>query len=206
MPGLFSAFGLLLADTEHHAGRSLRMRLDAADAGLLDRALTELAAQGTERLVQDGFPPARRALRRSAMARYVGQSSDIPVALPDGDAAAVLAALPELFAAEHDRTYGFRAPPGEPIEMTAVSVIAVGIPERPRLPDAIPPAAGPPMAPRRAWFAEGGWTEVAVLRRAELSDTPRRGPLIVQEYDAACLVPHGWGAALDRFGNVVMER
>ena len=82
------------------------------------------------------------------MARYVGQSSDIAVALPDGDAAAVLAALPELFAAEHDRTYGFRAPPGEPIEMTAVSVIAVGIPERPRLPDAIPPVGGPAM--RRA--------------------------------------------------------
>jgi N-methylhydantoinase A len=204
MPGLFSAFGLLLADTEHHAGRSLRMRLDEANAGLLDRALSELAAQGMERLAQDGFPPARRMLRRSAMARYVGQSSDIAVALPDGDAAAVLAGLPELFAAEHDRTYGFRAPSGEPIEMTAVSVIAIGIPERPRLPDAIPPVGGPACAPRRAWFPESGWTAVPVLRRADLSDAPRHGPLIIQEYDAACLVPHGWRATLDGFGNVVM--
>ncbi len=204
MPGLFSAFGLLLAHTEHHAGRSLRMRLDEADAGLLDRVLTELASQGTARLAQDGFPPARRALRRAAMARYVGQSSDIPVALPDGDAATVLAGLPELFAAEHARTYGFRAPPGEPIEMTAISVIAAGIPERPRLPDAIPPLPGPPLPPRRAWFPDLGWTEVPVLRRAELTATPRPGPLIVQEYDAACLVPQGWQAALDGFGNIVM--
>jgi N-methylhydantoinase A len=204
MPGLFSALGLLLADTEHHAGRSLRMRLDEADAALLDRALSELTAQGTERLAQDGFPPARRTLRRSAMARYVGQSSDIAVALPDGDAAAVLAGLPDLFAAEHDRTYGFRAPPGEPIEMTAVSVIAIGIPERPRLPAAIPPTGGPAYAPRRAWFPESGWAEVPVLRRAELSDAPRHGPLIIQEYDAASLVPHGWQATLDGFGNIVM--
>jgi N-methylhydantoinase A len=204
MPGLFSALGLLLADTEHHAGRSLRMRLDEADAALLERALSELAAQGMERLTQDGFPPARRALRRSAMARYVGQSSDIPVALPDGDAASVLAALPELFAAEHDRTYGFRAPPGEPIEITSVSVIAIGIPAHPRLPAAIPPVGGLAYAPRRAWFPESGWAEVPVLRRADLSDAPRHGPLIVQEYDAACLVPHGWQATRDGFGNIVM--
>jgi N-methylhydantoinase A len=204
MPGLFSAFGLLLADTEHHAGRSLRMRLDEADAALLDRVLMDLSAQGMERLAQDGFPPARRTLRRSAMARYVGQSSDIAVALPDGDAAAVLVGLPELFAAEHDRTYGFRAPPGEPIEMTAVSVIAIGIPERPRLPAAIPPVGGPAYAPRRAWFPESGWTEVPVLRRADLSDAPCHGPLIVQEYDAACLVPNGWQATRDDFGNIVM--
>ncbi len=204
MPGLFSALGLLLADAEHHAGRSLRMRLDEADAGLLDRALSELAAQGMERLAQDRFPPARRTLRRSAMARYVGQSSDIPVALPDGDSAAVLAALPELFAVEHDRTYGFRAPAGEPIEMTAVSVIAIGVPERPRLPEAIPPVGGPAYPARRAWFPESGWMEVPVLRRADLSDAPCHGPLIVQEYDAACLVPHGWRATLDGFGNIVM--
>jgi N-methylhydantoinase A len=204
MPGLFSAFGLLLADTEHHAGRSLRMRLDEADSGLLGDVLDGLAAQGMERLAQDGFPPARRALRRSAMARYVGQSSDIPVALPDGDAATVLSLLPDLFAAEHDRTYGFRAPPGEPIEVTAVSVIAIGIPERPRLPDAIPPVAGPALSPRRAWFPDGGWTEIPVLRRADLSATPRRGPLIIQEYDAACLVPHGREVTLDGFGNIVM--
>jgi N-methylhydantoinase A len=206
LPGLFSAFGLLLADTEHHAGRSLRMRLDEADPALLGDTLAALERQGTDRLEQDGFPPERCGLRRSAMARYVGQSSDIPVPLPDGDAAAVLAALPALFAAEHERTYGFRAPAGEPIEITAVSVIAIGIPERPRLPDAIPPLAGPPLPARRAWFPASGWIDVPVLRRAALSARAVAGPLIVQEYDAATLVPHGWHAGCDAFGNVVMTR
>jgi hypothetical protein len=32
--------------------------------------------------------------------------------------------------------------------------------------------------------------------------TVRPGPRIVQEYDAACLVPRGTIAALDRFGNI----
>jgi N-methylhydantoinase A len=28
------------------------------------------------------------------------------------------------------------------------------------------------------------------------------GPLIVQEYDATCLVPRDWNATLDAFGNI----
>ena len=38
--------------------------------------------------------------------------------------------------------------------------------------------------------------------RATLGHAPRRGPLIVQEYDATCLVPHTATAELDRFGNI----
>jgi len=206
MPGLFSAFGLLVADTEHHTGRSVRMRLDEADSGALDAVLSGLAAQGMARLERDGFPATRRELRRSAMARYVGQSSDIPVGLPDGDARAVIAGLPALFAAEHERTYGFRAPPDEPIMLTAVTVAAVGVPERPRLPEVIPPVPGPPHPPRRAWFPDAGWTEVPVLQRADLAAAPQAGPLIVQEYDATCLVPHNWRANLDAFGNILVAR
>ena len=76
--------------------------------------------------------------RRAALARYVGQSSEIEVRLPDGGE--FLADFAELFGAEHERNYGFRAPPEEPVELMGLSVIARGVPARPRLPDAIPPA------------------------------------------------------------------
>ncbi len=48
----------------------------------------------------------------------------------------LLARLPALFAAEHERTYGFRAPDDEPVELIGLSVMARGTPDRPRLPDA----------------------------------------------------------------------
>ncbi|MCW3477129.1 hydantoinase/oxoprolinase family protein [Limobrevibacterium gyesilva] len=203
MPGLFSAFGLLLADTEHHATRSLRMR--TADPAALQTALDALLQEGADRLAEDGFPPDRRSATRTARARYVGQSSELSVPLPDGDAPAILAALPEAFAAEHARTYGFRAPPGEPVELMGLSVIARGIPEHPRLPARIPPATATVPPCRRAWFEATGWTDTPVLARAGLATTPRQGPLIVQEYDATCLVPPGASAALDAFGNVRIE-
>ena len=83
LPGVFSAFGLLVADAEHHATRSLRMRIDEADHARIAAVLHELVAVGTERLTRDGFPPKRQQFRLAAQARYVGQSSEIEVRLPD---------------------------------------------------------------------------------------------------------------------------
>ena len=79
LPGVFSAFGLLVADTEHHASQSLRMRLDEADAARIESVLDALTATGSQRLARDGVPPERRTFRRAALARYVGQSSEIEV-------------------------------------------------------------------------------------------------------------------------------
>jgi N-methylhydantoinase A len=203
LPGVFSAFGLLVADTEHHATRSLRMRIDEADHARIAAVLRELTEVGTERLTRDGFPPERHQLRLAAQARYVGQSSEIEVRLPDEGFPPDFA---ERFGQAHERNYGFRAPADEPVELIGLSVIARGMPERPRLPDAIPPGSIPVPASRRTWFPDIGWADTPVIGRAALATQPRNGPLIVQEYDATCLVPMGVGATLDAFGNIRLTR
>ncbi len=204
MPGLFSAFGLLVADAEHHATRSLRTRLDTADPAQLGAVLAELAASGAERMTRDGFPAARQQFRRAAFARYVGQSSEIEVPLPDGEISTWLASVPVLFGDAHETTYGFRAPDQEPVELTGLTVIARGLPEQPRLPDRIPPAAATVPSSRHAWFPDLGWIETPVVDRAELARAARRGPLIIQEYDATCLVPQQAEAMVDSFGNITV--
>jgi N-methylhydantoinase A len=55
---------------------------------------------------------------------------------------------------------------------------------------------------RSAWFESTGWVDVPVLDRSALTQTARPGPLIIQEYDATCLVPPGASAHLDAFGNI----
>ncbi len=206
MPGLFSAFGLLLADTEHHASRSLRMPLRNADPAVLQAALDALRDDGLARLEHDGYLARRRVVEISARARYVGQSSELSVALPHTDAAAIVAALPEAFAAEHERSYGFRAPPEEPVELMALAIVARGVSLEQRLPARIPPAAAQVPSSRRAWFPDVGWVEASVVDRAALAGAVRNGPLIVQEYDATCLVPPGATADLDEFGNIVIKQ
>jgi N-methylhydantoinase A len=202
LPGVFSAFGLLVADAEHHASQSFRARLDAADPARINAVLAALVAGGAAQLTRDGFATDRQAFSRAAQARYVGQSSEIEVPLPDGPVSP--AQIAALFGARHERTYGFRAPAEEPVELIGLSAMARGLPERPRLPERIPPLAAPVPSMRSAWFPGDGWIDTPVVDRAGLVGAARKGPFIVQEYDATCLVPRESSAELDTFGNIVM--
>ena len=42
-------------------------------------------------------------------------------------------------------------------------------------------------------------------RARDLGPDPRPGPLIVEEYDATCLVPPQDSARLDGYGNIIVE-
>ncbi len=131
--------------------------------------------------------------------------------VPDGPIdARMVALLEEAFAAEHERTYGHRAGPEEPVELVAIQVVGAGLREGTRVPERlISNRREPPLPPPRpAWFgSEHGFVETPVLRRSDLvaGKTGHAGPLIVEEYDATCVVPPGWRAALDAAGNIVMQ-
>ncbi len=200
MPGLFSAFGLLLADTEHHLSRSLRGREN--DIPALQAAVDDLLREGAELLAADGFGPGMVHLSLGAKARYAGQSSEIAVPLTTPDAVAIAADLSEAFAREHEATYGFRAPAGEAVELIDLTLIARGITAEPRLPARVAAAANTTPGRRQAWFAATGWIGTPVVDRAGLAAQPLVGPAIVQEYDATCLVPPGAAASVDAFGNI----
>jgi N-methylhydantoinase A len=206
--GLFSSFGLLYADVEHHYARTMRRLLRKADLGEIEQAWHALARQALDQLAQEGFSGERARLHRSAALHYQGQTYELTVPVRDGplDADAV-AYLEEAFGAEHERTYGHRAGPEEPVELVAIQVVGralregAGVPERVR--SSRPEPSPPPQ--RRAYFgADVGWIETPVLRRSDLS-APRTGPLIVEEYDATCVVPPGAQAKLDPGGNIVIE-
>ena len=53
--GLFSSFGLLYADVEHHYARTFRRLLRKADLGEIEDAWTELARQALDQLASEGF-------------------------------------------------------------------------------------------------------------------------------------------------------
>ena len=118
------------------------------------------------------------------------------------------AELEEAFGQEHERTYGHRAGPDEPLELVNIQVVGYGVSDRSRVPGRIVtdrPEAGERPAPWSAYFgARDGWLETPVLFRADL-ETPRAGPVIIEEYDATCVVPPRAKAALDAWGNIVID-
>jgi N-methylhydantoinase A len=208
-PGLFSAFGLLYADVEHHYSRTFRRLLGAVDPGELSGAWEQLAREAVAQLQADGFGPEQMRLRKSANMHYQGQTFELTVPVPDGPLdAEALADLIEAFGQEHERTYGHRAGPEEPVEVVNIQVVGQGIAERSRVPDRRSPARhgdGRGLPPRRAYFgSQVGWLETPVLRRDDLV-TPREGPCIIEEYDATCVVPPKAKAALDAYGDIIID-
>ncbi|TAK80664.1 MAG: hydantoinase/oxoprolinase family protein [Betaproteobacteria bacterium] len=200
--GLFSSFGLLYADVEHHYARTLRRLLRKSDRLEIERAWDELANQAIEQLAAEGFGPDKRKIRRAAALHYHGQTYELTVPVPEG--ALDLAYLEEAFAREHERTYGHRAGADEPVELVSIQVVGQGVRTGPSVPERVRASRAEPTppAPRLAYF--GSWIETPVLRRSDLAK-PRSGPLIVEEYDATCVVPPGARAELDAAGNIVIE-
>ncbi|MBI2554060.1 MAG: hydantoinase/oxoprolinase family protein [Candidatus Rokubacteria bacterium] len=208
-PGLFSSFGLLYSDVEHHYVRTWRRPVRQVDAAELNQVWGRMEAEALAQLKAEGFAGAAARIRRSADCRYQGQSFELTIPVGAGSLdAAGLAALEEAFGREHERVYGHRAGPEEPVEIVNLRVVGQGIPTEPRVPEGVRvdrgAAPGPPTW-RRVYFGlEEGWRETPILGRQDLA-VPRVGPCIVEEYDATCVVPPGVKAALDGHGNIALE-
>jgi N-methylhydantoinase A len=204
---LFSSFGLLYADVEHHYARTFRRLLRQANLSEIAAAWDALARQANEQLAIEGFAGDRARLKRSAALHYKGQSYELTVSVPDGPIdERMVAHLEEAFGQEHEKTYGHRAGPEEPVELVAIQLVGSGLRAGSGVPERVTSsrAEGVAQAARKAYFgAEQGWRDTPVLTRSDLG-SGRAGPLIVEEYDATCVVPPGANAARDAAGNIVI--
>ncbi len=206
--GLFSSFGLLYADVEHHYSRTFRRQLRGSDLGEIGRAWGALADQATTQLATEGFAAVSRRINRSAAMHYVGQSFELVVPVPDGPIdEQMVAHLEEAFGAEHERVYGHRAGPEEPVELVSIQVVGQGLREGTGVPENVRPSRPEPAVSRArpAYFGvEHGWVETRVLRRSDLK-SPVAGPAIVEEYDSTTVITPGARAELDSSGNISIQ-
>ena len=208
-PGLFSSFGLLYADVEHHYSRTVQRVVRDMEPSSLTDVWKTLEDQAREQLRIDGFSDGQMRFRRSANMHYKGQIFELTVSAPDGDFdLEKIAELEEAFGQEHERTYGHRAGPEEPVELVNAQLIGMGIPDRPRIPEKVTAERRGPtgaLPNRNAYFGPAtGWLDTPVIHRADLTE-PRSGPCIVEEYDATCLIPPGAKAHLDENGNIIID-
>jgi N-methylhydantoinase A len=202
--GVFSALGLLYSDTEREFVQTLMARIDTIADATLAGHFAKLERNALAVMTADAYVRDAVQLDRRADLRYAGQAYELTVPAP-GDGALSIAALAHAFHAEHERTYGHRSD-SDPIDLVSIKVIA-------RVPSGALPARGVVPGPtpaarastREVFFGqEHGLLPTPILARADLSATPRPGPLVIEEYDATCVVPPDATDALDAFGNIVL--
>ena len=203
LAGVFSAVGMLASDLEHIALDTVTQPLDALTTADLERMKAGLADDVTRRLSADGFTGQRVALSWEADLRHEGQATELTVHY-DGDNVPEMAAR---FVAEYVKTYGYRDE--SPIELVKLRVIGRGLRERRldfrRL--AVELRAGAPADRSRAiHFMRGSAPiETEVVARAALPTSPRRGPLVIEEFDSTTIVPPDASVWRDATGNIVLE-
>ena len=121
------------------------------------------------------------------------------------DAGAV-ADLCRRFEAEHLARYGHAFSGEFPVEIVNLRVVGARRPEGLVEPAFDPALHRGPDARRRVFFGPAaGLVETPVIGRGRLGAEPRPGPLVLEEYEGAAVVPPDCTARLDGLGNVVIE-
>jgi N-methylhydantoinase A len=198
---------MLTADIEHDVVRPVLAPLASVATMEIETVLSGLRADGLRALAAEGYEGGNTRLRFAADLRYLGQSSDLTIALPDllfgaGGREALAAAFHEAYRVN----YGYQA--DEAIELVNLRLTAVGLaPERldfARL--HLDPSAVTGTTGSRPISLPGGATAIArLLARDELvAGEAIHGPAIIESYDTTILVPPGYAARAVAAGAIAI--
>jgi N-methylhydantoinase A len=203
-PGNFSAFGSLISDLRREYVRTRLTGTRSARFEEVEAAFADLEREAREDLAREGIPPSGISTRRMLGMRYVGQSWELMVRLPDD--ATSMAAVEEAFHRAHERRYGHASPgPAEIVNFRLTGVGAVPKPSLPRWSGEGPLA--PARRTERPVYFTGGFVTAPVFQRERLPlGVPLAGPAIVEEMGSTTVVPPGWTAAVGPWGELVLQR
>ncbi len=207
-PGLFSAFGLLHADVEHHATQTVLTETAGANLDALRDIVAEMSTTLKDKIRAEGFADEAVSLSLFADMRYAGQSSELMVPLPTADLdPETITAAEAAFEDEFERLYQHR---GAQKKFELVNLHAIATVQRDILHEGTweaASAASGPNAYRPVYFGpEIGSLDTRLVRRDALSQIATPGPLIVEEYDSTVVVPPAWQASLDARDNIILDR
>jgi len=183
-PGVFTALGMLFADSKFEARASYPRDLE----------------EGFRRLEETLSVHNPTYYVRLADVRYVGQGWElvVPVGRPADEEQ-----IRKTFEERHKATYGFKL--DKPIEVVTIRVFAIATRRKPKLRE--PPVGGEPKPAsfRKAYFGE--WVETPVYRRENL---PRGfkadGPVVIEERHSVTVVPPRWRVEVGKMGVLELRR
>jgi N-methylhydantoinase A len=205
-PGTLCAMGAMTADVKSDYIRTLHRRLSAISGKLLAAECAELDARARRWLAEEAPAVGSSAVRFSADCRYVGQAFQIEVPIEaawlGGDATG---ALRGAFHDLHERLYA-HADRRADVELIDLRATITGRTPKPELsPVARGHGAATPAGRRPIHYRKQRYDAHVYQRRDLRAGQHLDGPAIVEQDDTTTLVPAGFRAEVDAFGNLVVQ-
>jgi N-methylhydantoinase A len=215
LPGVLSAFGLLVSDVDFEQTRTFKISLDALSQSeelfsKLGATFSKMDGEGFAAMQTQGIAASEVQIGRFLDVRYVGQSFELEIALPRSEDDFSVEEIAALFADKHERVYG-HARHGEPVEILNLRSV-YRCPPPPRPVTQVPPTEGSLESAlkgaREIYFGgDRGLIRTPVYDRAALpGDAAFEGPAVVEQLDTTVLIHPGWRVRVDGVGHIVIER
>lgn len=207
VPGVFSAWGMLMTDLRHDFIRTKVVGLIAENLGELQEVLDDMRKEAMQQLKSEGIGEGDTKFEGLFDIRYVGQEHTISTPVPSNvKAAGSLAVIGRNFKDLHYKAYSFNL--NDPTEVVNVRLVAFGkVKKRPPKPALAPRrGAAKPEKTRSVYLDESGFKRLPVYARESIPIGARiRGPAIIEEPTTTTILRRGNRMMKDRYGNLVVE-
>ena len=209
LPGLFSAFGMIVADRQFDGQTAVETELEAVTPATIGALCTELEQQAISTF---GKHHASSAVQTSFRAdcRYTGQPAAISVDVPTdllatAGQSGLLAAIRAGFEANHQRMWNFTKP-NQPIILVNLRVqasVATGWRGVVQQKTAAGHATTLETSRVREVYVDGHMQPLPIYQRATLaSNAVIEGPAIIEEQSSCLIFKTGQTARIDAAGNL----
>lgn len=207
-PGVFSAWGMLVADIRHDLVRTNVMRLDEKNIAKINEVFGEMERQMVATFKEEGFGEDV-VLFRYADLRYYGQEHTVKVEVPSGFLGKKeLEVIRERFHEAHERKYAFKLP-DSPVEIVNFHVTGIHRVKKPTL-NAVEErgtSIEKALKEERDVYLYGRVRRWPIYDRSMLPLNRRiRGPLIIEDPTATIIALEGQSVYIDKYGNIVIRR
>jgi N-methylhydantoinase A len=208
--GVFSAWGMLMADLRHDFALTHIQGIADIEVDRLNAMFRDLAGRLHEIFRLENVAPEDIAVTYELDLRYLGQEHTLSVAVPSPFTEADKAAAATAFDDLHRATYGHNAPE-EPKVMVSLKAIGIGQVRKPALKTIVAGSATPPakaLTGRRPVYRGGGrYEEFDIFRRERLlAGNVIHGPAVIEEVTATTVIENDHACTVDPYGNLIITQ
>jgi N-methylhydantoinase A len=204
-PGVFSAFGFLVADLAHHYVKTSFSICSETSLEKVEKIFRGLEELGAYQLDKDNVSHQDRWIHRSLDMRYIGQSHELNVPV---DWPIDMKKVIDRFHSIHLSRYGYSMK-NEVVAIVSYRLIALGLRTKPQLIQVTRNNSNisAEKGSRLVHLKDEGFVECFEYERLNLKAGDLiEGPCLIEEWDTTTVIKKGFTGLTDSYGNLIISK